>query len=101
VTHHFITFVLAACNTGYNNSNNPLFKSLTFIANILMGAGAIAVTIGFMWAGYLYLTASGDPKELEKAKGAIRNAIVGAILIFGAFALSKGLQTLADTALCN
>jgi len=38
------------------------------------------VIICFAWAGILYVTASGDPQKMEKAKKAFIYAIIGVVI---------------------
>ena len=73
--------------------NGTLNTFLTNIEGWLIGAGAIAVTIALIWAGYQFLNAGGSPQEMEKAKTTLRNAIIGAFLIFGASLLVTPIQT--------
>ena len=53
---------------------NATFSNLL---NIGIGA-AFAVSAFFvMWGAFLYMTAGGSPRQLESAKTAISNALVG------------------------
>lgn len=50
---------------------------LNNIRNWLMGILATIAIVFFTWGGVRYLAAGGDPGEVEKAKGAFRNAGIG------------------------
>jgi hypothetical protein len=50
----------------------------------LVGALALAMIV---YGGFLYITAAGDPKQIEKAKTVIIYAIIGIIVIGVSFAL--------------
>lgn len=59
------------------NSVNQTISNITrWIVGILAGTATMFLTIG----GLRYLMAGGDPGEVEKAKGAIRNACKGYML---------------------
>lgn len=93
----YIAAALTATSTGCGTTkDNPLYTSIAFVGNILAGAGAVAVFVAFVWSGYLFLTASGNPQEMEKAKTALRNAVIGAIIIFGGWTIASNLQSLAN-----
>lgn len=48
------------------------------------------VAVGYIiWAGFLFVKAQGNEAELKKAKQAILNAIIGSILIFGAWVFAE------------
>jgi hypothetical protein len=50
------------------------------IANIqtwIMGILAAVATLFLVLAGVYYATAGGDPAQVDKAKGALKNALVG------------------------
>ncbi len=58
----------------------PLMKVL----GVLAGVFAALVLV---YAGYLYMTSSGRPDELDKAKRVLRNALVGLVLVIGSAAI--------------
>lgn len=43
-----------------------------------------AITITLIYTGYLFATASGDTKKIDKAKGYLLGAIIGAVVVFSA-----------------
>lgn len=53
---------------------------LTNIRNWIMGILALVATTFVTIGGVRYLLANGDPGEVEKAKGAFRNAAFGFLL---------------------
>ncbi len=68
---------------------NPLkFNSIPlFISNLLsyiVRVGGVIATLGFIWAGFLYVRARGNETELETAKKALLNTIYGTALLLGA-----------------
>ena len=75
---------------------NPL-KSCTFFEVIVKLARAITaigipfVAIMIVWAGFLYVTAQGDPKKLETAKKSLVWALIGSAIVIGAYALATAV----------
>jgi len=62
--------------------------------NIVLGAG-IALTIIFLILGGIqYMTAKGDQKAATEARNALTNAVVGFIVVIGAFTIKKVLQNI-------
>lgn len=67
--HAETTHIVALAGTLTDVLNN--------IRNWLMGILATIAIVFFTWGGVRYLAAGGDPGEVEKAKGAFRNAGIG------------------------
>src|SRR3990167_10179183 len=62
--------------------------------NIVLGAG-IALTIIFLILGGIqYMTAKGDQKAATEARNALTNAVIGFIVVIGAFTIKTVLQGL-------
>lgn len=68
-------------------------KSITDIAgqliNILLGFLGIVLLGYLLYAGYLWMTAGGDPGNVKKATDMIKQAIIGLVIIVAAFAISS------------
>ncbi len=58
------------------------------IINIFLGTLGIIFLGLMLYAGYLWMTAGGDEKKIEQAKGYIKNAIIGLVIIASAFAIT-------------
>jgi len=58
---------------------------LRFFIDILIVAGVMYI----IWTGFMFVKAQGNPKELEVAKKAFLNALIGMAIILGAWALTK------------
>ena len=43
----------------------------------------------FLYAGFLWMTASGEPKNVQEAQSMIKNAIIGLVLITVSFAIAN------------
>lgn len=79
-------------------------KDLTitvFIGNlirILLAATGIFFLVLTVYAGILYLTAWGDETKIKTAKKLLTNAIIGLVIIIGAYALSRYVVDALSTA---
>lgn len=73
---------------------NPLRSASTipqFISSILVYVvriGGIVATFAFIWAGFLYVKARGNPEELDTAKRVFVNTCIGVAILLGAQVLS-------------
>ncbi len=67
------------------------------IINIFLGFVGVLLLCYLLYAGFLWMTASGDPKQVDKAKTVIRQAIIGLVIITASFAIARFvLSFLAD-----
>lgn len=70
-------------NLGFNN----LSQVFGFLVNVVLGVG-IAITIIFLILGGIkYITARGDQKAAGEARNALTNAVIGFIVVIGAFTI--------------
>ena len=66
---------------------NDLGDVFGFLVNVVLGVG-IAVTIVFLILGGIqYITAKGDQKAAGAAREALTNAVIGFIVVIGAFTI--------------
>lgn len=63
----------------------------------LLGILAGVATLFLVLAGVYYATAGGDPVQVEKAKGALRNALVGYAIAVLAPVLLSALQSIVGS----
>jgi len=71
-----------------------------FVAAVLKVAVEILmpfVVLAFIWSGFLFVRAQGNPAELEKAKAAILWSIVGAFILMGAWGFAQIISTTVST----
>lgn len=73
----------------------------TFIKSIIQImvtlAGLIAAGF-FVWGGVVYITSSGNPEQLDRAKKTILFSAVGLAIVLGAFVLTNIISDLATAA---
>ncbi|MFA5020476.1 MAG: hypothetical protein WC517_00195 [Patescibacteria group bacterium] len=58
------------------------------IIQLFMALLGVIVVVFLMYGGFIWMTASGDPDKVTKAKRIILQAIIGLVIIFSAFAIS-------------
>lgn len=70
----------------------------TFIRNVITAISGLAglVATGFLViGGFTYITSSGNPEQLDKAKRTITWAAIGLAIVIAAFVLANIVTTLA------
>ncbi len=69
------------------------------VINALLSVLGFVLLFFMLYAGFLWMTAQGDSKQVDKAKGMIRDAIIGLVIITLSFALTNFvLGTLVNVA---
>lgn len=53
-----------------------------------LGLLGIVMVVLMLYAGFLWMTAMGNTEKVDKAKSTISRAIIGAVIIFSAYAIS-------------
>lgn len=78
---------------GFKTGLGPAEGNLTVIIGRVIKAALsllfVIMVLLIIYAGYLWMTAGGDPKQTEKAKDYIQNAIIGLIIIVLAYAITN------------
>jgi len=69
---------------------NTLFNNLLDIG---MGVGVAVSAFFVMWGAFLYMSASGSPHQMERAKGAIVNALAGLAIVLMARIIAGMIQS--------
>lgn len=75
--------------------SNTVAELLNSILEIVVEIGIVVVTMGIIYAGFLYVTARGDRSKVTNAHQAFYYTIIGAAVVLGAFAI---LKVISDTA---
>lgn len=76
---------------------NDLADVFGFLVNVVLGVG-IAVTIVFLILGGIqYITAKGDQKAAGAARDALTNAVIGFVVVIGAFTIRTILTNVIGT----
>ena len=82
------------CNPIKYDSIPCFFKELLRIAAQI---GSIFIILGFVYSGFLFVTARANEEELGKAKRAITYTVIGAIIVLGAWAFAVGITNTINT----
>lgn len=69
------------------------------LINIFLGFLGVILLVLLLYAGFLWMTAGGNPEQVEKAKLYIRNAIIGLVIIASAFAITRFVLGLFEGAI--
>lgn len=77
---------------GYT-TNLELTTIVANIINVILGLTGMAFVIILVYAGILYLTAAGEEGNVKKAKGLIKNSVLGIIIIVSAYAIATYVFT--------
>jgi hypothetical protein len=80
---------LTAEAAGIDEGATDLVVIIGRIINIALGFVGIIFLVLMLYAGYLYMTAAGDPEKVKKALTTIRNAVIGIILVASAWAITS------------
>ncbi len=79
------------------DTSTDIYAIIGKMLNVFFSFLGILLLFYFLYAGYLYMTANGAPEPVEKAKGIMKNAVIGLIIITSSFAISQFiLNWLAD-----
>ena len=74
-----------AASETLKSSISPLFSTMITVA-------AVLCILFVVFGGYYYMTSSGSPEKLERAKKTLRNAFIGVAVVLGAGALVAVMQ---------
>jgi hypothetical protein len=76
------------------NTIQDLIKSI--VNDILMPIGGVVAVLMIMYAGFLFVTAGGEPGKITKAKDALLWGVIGAAILLGAWVISQAISTTID-----
>lgn len=63
----------------------------TVLNDILIPIGGVVAVLMIMYAGFLFVTASGNEAQISKAKQALLYAVIGAAILLGAKVISDAI----------
>ena len=70
-------------------SQRTLPQIVGSIINIALGFLGIVFLVLLLYAGFMWMTAGGDEKKVDKARTMITQAIIGLVIIVAAFSISS------------
>lgn len=65
---------------------------LSMLLEVVVKIAGPIVVLMIVYSGFLFIKAQGNPEELTKARQAIMWTVIGAIIVLGAFAISKAIE---------
>ena len=83
------------------SASTDVSKIQTFMQSVIQVLVTLAGLISagfFVWGGIGYITSSGDPEKLDKAKKTIVYSAIGLVIVLGAFVISTIVTQLATGA---
>lgn len=69
---------------------NSLFTNLL---NIGVGVAVTVAAFFLMWGAFIYMSASGSPRQMESGKSAMVNAIAGLAIVLSARVIAGMIQS--------
>lgn len=66
-----------------------LFDVIARAINVVISILGIVLLGYLLYAGYLWMTAQGDDKQVQRAKDMIKNAVIGLVVVAAAFAITN------------
>src|SRR5690348_6865043 len=79
-----VALIVSVPTAAFADTSGPVYLAAndlpTVIGNLqtwIMGILAAVATLFLVLAGVYYATAGGDPQQVDKAKGAFKNALIG------------------------
>ena len=59
------------------------------IISVIIGFLGVLLVLYIIWAGFLWMTDGGEGKKVQKAKDMIKQAVIGIIIVFAAYAITS------------
>ncbi|MBI4457697.1 hypothetical protein HY633_01910 [Candidatus Uhrbacteria bacterium] len=72
----------------YDTSQGDVAATVGSLIGGLLGFVGVIFLVLMVYAGFLYMTAQGNEDQVEKAKTLIKNAIIGIVIVFLAYAIT-------------
>lgn len=89
---NFLSLLAAKIDTGeigYEGGVRNDDEAFTGILNLVYAWGGIIAVLVIIIAGYLFLTARGNPDQIKRGKDAMRGAVIGLVVIMLAFVITQ------------
>lgn len=76
---------------------NSIEDLVVGILNILIVIAIPIIVFFIIYAGFMYVTASGNPEQIKQASRSLTYAIIGGVLIIGALAIAEIIKGLVSS----
>jgi len=74
---------------GAGLGNKPLTETVGQLIGVFLGLLGVIFLLLVIYAGFIWMTAQGDPKSVEKARNILLSAVVGLVILLSAYAISN------------
>jgi hypothetical protein len=78
------------------SSASSIPELLGALLNVLLIISVPFIVIFIIYAGFTYVTARGNPEKVKAANRSLLYALLGSVIVFGAYALFAILQSVVD-----
>lgn len=72
-----------------STNDQSMYRFIGSLVSIFLGALGVVFSILFIVAGYHWMMAGGDTAKIDKAKDTMWRAIIGLLIIIGAYAIQQ------------
>ena len=93
-----LPFVIAPTVYAVGGEISQVENFIRNVIKVVSGFAGLVATAFFVAGGYIYITSSGSPDKLEKAKRTITWSAIGLAIVIAAFVISNIVTTLATQA---
>jgi len=80
---------LDAAAAGYGTTKTDLPTIIAGLINVALTLLGSLLLVYLLYGGFLWMTAGGDEKKVDKARDLIKNAIIGVVIVAAAYAISS------------
>lgn len=82
-------------NTIRNESGTNFFnRAVPFLITLLVLGGSLFFIVQFLLGGYKWINGQGQKDKLEQAQKQITNALIGLLVVFSIYAITKVMGTM-------
>jgi hypothetical protein len=79
------------------NGISDLPSLLKVVLSAVVKLGSIFLVVAFIWIGFLFVAAQGNPKKLQAARAALIWTVIGGLILLGAQGISDVIQSTANS----
>ena len=80
---------LNSAAVGYGTQRPELPAIVAGLINVALTLLGSLLLVYLIYGGFLWMTAGGDEKKVDKARSLIKNAIIGVVIVAAAYAISS------------
>ena len=79
-----------AGQAGYatNVTDTSLSQAIGGVIRVILGLTGVIFLVLTVYAGFLWMTASGEKEKIEKAQGIIKTSIIGLVVVIAAYSIT-------------